>query len=320
MIKAQQTHCFLDCLAYVIQLEQQFDERPLYCGIWNAPFSVTEQGISYFSDSIGMEGILSHFELLYGESITLIHDYTQPKPENYAAFKSLMAARTSHQFLIILVDLYYLPYPNNCYQSRHRPHIVICHSFSTQGCLLIDPYFSWEGNVTFEVLEQAFAYEDLMSVILLDTKRMQQPEMTVIATSMKQQLELSPSLLYTEVIALIDRVIIIGIEFSLSLLYPWVEQVAVLAKRMNGYERIYSFFNQALNIAGSEASSKVAKLVQKWDSFILAIVRIGITENHSGLVILRDKLIVIGQLELDIKADLIQLQHQWGGIQHRIQA
>ncbi|MGG1516569.1 DUF6005 family protein [Paenibacillus oryzisoli] len=319
MIEVKQTHCFLDCISYIIQMERRFDERPLYCGVWNAPFSVSENGISYYSDTIGMEGISIQFKLLYGTSITPIHNYRKSKSENYVSFKKHMAAKTQNQHMIILVDLYYLPYPNKCYQVRHRPHLLISHHFTEHGCFLIDPYFSWEGYVSFETLDQAFAFENLLVMVMLDTSQMQQPEESVIASCMKQQLDLSPSLLYTEMMALIDRVVCIGSTYALDRLFPLVEQVSVLAKRFHGYVHIYSFLAQALDIQVSDTYSKADELVQKWDNIVLAIVRLGIVGKHAGLITLKDKLMAILQLELAIKQELLLLQEQWGGMSHKSQ-
>jgi hypothetical protein len=316
--KVRQIHCVLDCIAYVLQTGISFDYRPLYFGVWDAPFVVSDEGISYYSNSIGIEDICRQFEQLYGKSITILNDYAKDKSENYATLVKQLANKDRNQFIFILVDLFYLPYPNQCYQTRHRPHIIIIDHIEDNKCYLIDPYFSWEDYVSIEIFEQSFYCGDLNAIVMVDKSGLHNPDIPNIAECLNNHINVSPSQLITQVNAIVDKVISQEEGYTLDKLYQSIEQVSVIVKRLNGYEMAFSYLNEALNIQTNDCYNKVAELIKKWDNIMLSTVRLGILGNRNGLQPLKDKISHIGLMESAIKKDLWNLYKQWEGYCHRI--
>ncbi|MFD0697447.1 DUF6005 family protein [Paenibacillus sp. GCM10027628] len=313
MSGARQTHCFLDCIAYVMQAGQDIDCRPMYVGIWDASFEATGEGISYYSDSIGIESMCNMIEQLYGISISRLNDPSKLKAENYSTLLHQLMFKNQNQSIIILVDLFYLPYPNQCYRTKHRPHLILVDHLKDDHCFLIDPYFAWNDYVPIEILEESFYCGDLNVAVMIDTIKSHPPDVSVIAHYMNKHLHLSPNRLTEQVQLLIDKVIAQEAGSTIDRLYQSIEQVSVIAKRLNGYEMVYSYLDDSLKRSSSNAYRKIAEINKKWESLLLSIMRISILRNLDGLLPLQKKVNHISQLESELKQELLDLSIQWGG-------
>jgi hypothetical protein len=297
-----------------MQTGRPFEYRPIYFGTWEVPFAVTDEGISYYSDSIGMEEIHCQFLRLYRKPLTFLNDYSKSKAVNFSVLMKHLSTKDREQFIFILVDLFYLPYPNQCYQTRHRPHILVVDHIDDNGCYLIDPYFSWQGYISSDIFEQSFYCGDFNLIVMLDKSVLLHPEPPLIAQILHDHLKLSPSQLVIQVTALVDKAISEEKGYTLEKLNQSVEQVSVIAKRYYGYEMAFSYLSEKLNLPWDGAQSKVAEMVKKWDNVVLSIMRIGMLSKREGLQPLKEKISHIGLLEVAIQQDLLNLNRQRGGV------
>ncbi len=317
MKEIRQTHCLLDCIAYALQTGRAVDDRPMYFGVWNAPFAATDEGISYYSETIGVGDIVDRFERLYGEPLRFLNDRTHPKSRNYAVLLDRLANKTDEQFIFVLVDLFYLSSPNPCYQVRHRPHIVIVDRIAGDRCGLIDPYFSWQGDVPLEMLESAFYYRDLNLAVMLDKHGLRDPDAEALRRWADSRMFHSPGPLAAQVDGLIDQLLAQEDGSPLDRLASSIEQIGVLVKRLNGYNQAFSYLNDALHIP-NDGSGKAEPLARKWDNLLLAAMRVAITGKREGLHSLKKIVAEIVKLEFQINGELSALYERWGGKSDRV--
>ncbi len=312
MTEGGQTHCLLDCFSYALQTgEAVYDDRPLYFGAWQAPIDVTEQGVSYYSRTVGYEAFVRQFEQLYGKSVRSLLDYGKDKPRNYIALHRQMKDKARDLFVLALVDLYYLPYPNQCFGVRHRPHIVIVDRRTETGCFLIDPFFSWEGDVPLHVFQRSFYYEDLGMCLLFDKRGVHDPERAAVARLFAENDFFAPCELIAHVETFIEQAMAEEAGRSLDSLFPSIEQTGVVARRWNAYRKAFSYFAEILRLPAAPYLESVAALMGKWEGLILSVVRIGILGKRSELHRLQEKIRQIGELEFSIRRQLESMYEQW---------
>lgn len=127
----KQAHCFLNGLGYGLE-QAGWDERPLYIGAWDAPFSVTEDGkLTYFSADITPSEYLRLFTRLYGEGAMEWYDYGAEKRDNLKRFLEVLR-RNPDLPVLVQLDLFHMPYQ----KERSKPCISpILSSYTECGAI-----------------------------------------------------------------------------------------------------------------------------------------------------------------------------------------
>jgi len=309
MTTAQPIHCMLDCLAYGVR-QRGYDDRPLYFGVWDTPFEASDKGIYYYSDVVNADHLLVQFEQLYGKALIEWNDHGRGKRENFAALERELA--TPSRVVIILVDLFYLDYPNQCYQSRHRPHIVVVEQTQEGHIYLRDPFLQWEGPISRAVLFQCYYCLGSNMGVSVDTLSLREPERRTASAYFAASFQVAASALITELQSFLRKSVEKEAEYPLETLHLAVEQAGVIGKRWNGYGKALSYFGEMLDGGNDEETmNQVVLLVKRFETFILSVVRTAFAGNRGKLALLNDKLSEIGELELDIKRELWSRFQQW---------
>ncbi|WP_239617720.1 DUF6005 family protein [Cohnella mopanensis] len=308
MTTAQPIHCMLDCLSYAVR-QRGYDDRPLYFGIWDTPFEVGDKGIYYYSDVVNADHLLVQFEQLYGKALIEWNDHGKSKKENFAALERELACPS--RIVIILVDLFYLNYPNQCYQVRHRPHIVVVEQDQEGQIYLRDSFFQWEGSISREVLYQCYYCLRSNMGVSVDTLILHEPERRRASAYFAEPFNLAASALITEMQAFLCKAIQNEAEYPLQTLHLAIEQAGVIGKRWNGYGKALSYFGEGFDDDDEEFTNQVALLVKRFNTFILSVVRTAFSGNRSRLALSIDNLSDIGELELHIKRELWRRYQRW---------
>jgi len=305
---ARQVHCLLDCLSFIAQ-ERNVEERPVYLGVWDAPISIGETGISYFSNSMDSEGLLGRFERLYGATVRSWIRYDKDIESNFLELERIMESRKDDEYVIVLVDLYFLPYHPPSYLKKHRPHIVLLAGRTEGGWRIADPFFDWEGFVSNETMKESFLFEELKLGFIVDASGLRHPDRAEIVAYFSSFDERLPSQVIHELEAAIRRTMSNDEAHPASRLYESIEQAGVIAKRWRGYDLLASYFEAS----NESVTGQVDDLMKRWESMLLHVVRIGITGNTSSFEALLRKKEQIGEQEIAIKQTLRALYEAWEG-------
>ncbi|MEV5027391.1 DUF6005 family protein [Paenibacillus sp. LPE1-1-1.1] len=306
-MKASQIHCFFDCLSYIVDADPYLDSRPVYIGVWDSPFGITDEGILYYGTGIRINQLAAYFTTMYGSHLENWIDYDQSREDNWLLFKQQIIGES--EYLIIMVDLYNLPNSLQ-YQKKHLPHLVIVQRRTEDGWYLIDPYFGWEGEVAEEHLEKSFGCANLLMGITIDANVLSQPSVESVSAQFIRSFNPNRSKMVSEVHRFIDRLENTQAESAWKHLHYKLENLAIISKRLRGYSQLFTFFSleQGQNMDELRA---VDKLVMMWDQFLVAVFRIGLLGKNGDIAALKSKLTSIKQHELTIKKKLLDAFEEW---------
>lgn len=303
MIK-RQIHCFSDCLSYALEIDGRFDYRPVYLGVWEYPFHVHEEGITYYGNHIKLDTVIRDIEDVYGRSIYNWFEFDKSKLQNFAVMEREVDCQSTA--VITMIDLYYLPYSQH-YQKKHYPHLVLVQSRSEGKWLVADPYFGWSGEVQDDIMRQSFGCNDLHFGVSIYLNEMHEPVKEKISQQFLRYDNRSASLFTIEVERFIRKMMSPQGKHMWKDVQHRLEDVGVISKRFYGYGQMISFFTEGGDI--SDDLNKVTELVKKWENFMLALFRFSILGK--GESALFEKLEIIAAAELSIKQTLRECYEQW---------
>ncbi|MFD0669988.1 DUF6005 family protein [Cohnella sp. GCM10027633] len=304
-------HCLMDCLALAVKTATEFDPRPAYLGIWNAPFLADENGFRYYSETIDPDTEFRQFESLYGNGIQRWNDPTMSKDDHYRQLVRHSESAARFGTVVTLVDLYYMPYSAICYRQKHLPHIVIVRLLDNGDWYVRDPFFEWEGNVANAVLQDAHTCERLSAGVTVDGRLLRAPGPVRIARTFREQLSMDESPLVAFVDAYL-RQIAEGVPgYSAQTLYASIGQVGIVAKRWKAFGLVGEYFSDQGGGDSRELEKTMESLMLKWENFVLTIVRLGVLGKHEKLADARIKLGEIAALERETKLRLQEIFEKW---------
>lgn len=303
-------HCLLDCFASVVKEDGQFDYRPLYIGIWNDSFGVTEQGIYYYSDASGRIDWPDRFNQLYGNSLTLWFSSQVSKPDNLLLMCNLAGKMTSQEVIIIRVDVHYLPYCQH-YQAKHTPHFLIIDYLDGDQWHIRDPYFGWEGYLDQDTLWNAFGFMGSTVGYLINRRSFNEPDRQTVSLLMKEEAGLSSNRLAAEVETFVQIALQQNEGCIPKSLFASIEQVGVISKRLYGYLPVLSYFSETDIGDGKPYSGQTSELVKGWESLMLSIARLGILGREADLRSIKDKLRRVEGMEAVLRRQLADIYGTW---------
>jgi hypothetical protein len=312
--RLNQVHCLVDCYASIVKESCQLDYRPLYIGIWNAHFDVSEKGISYFHDSMDPYDWPGRFQLLYGKSMENWFVLTASKRHNFSTLVKLMNDREPHKVIVILIDLYYLSYSNQ-YGLKHSPHYVIVEHRSEHNWYIIDPYVNWQGYVSHIDMWNAFGFENYGAGIIVDTSLIHAPDYRVVSRCFEQEMALTSSRLLVEVDKFVHTSIINNGGYAPDKLFDAVQAAGVLSKRFGGYIYVFQYFAESCDVDTGAFHSSVEQLVKAWEKLMLAIARFQILKKEVDLQVFAAKMNHLFQLEMNVKKLLNDVFIRWRAAQ-----
>ncbi len=304
-------HCLLDCLALAVRTETDFDDRPAYIGVWNAPFIADENGFAYYSETLDPDTELLQFESMYGKGIIRWNEASGSKEDNFRRLERECEGTERFRTVITLVDLYYMPYSAICYKLKHLPHIVNVLRRDDGNWFVKDPFFEWEGEVPNSVLFEALTCERLSAGVTVDGLMLREPEPENIARMFREQFSMEASQLVTVVDAYLRHIADGTPGYSVETLFATIGQVGIVAKRWKGFGLVAEFFADQGGGDSKELLLALEQLMIKWENFVLTVVRLGVLGKHEKLPDARFKLSQIAELEYEVKRRLWGLFGNW---------
>ncbi|RCX17326.1 hypothetical protein DFP94_10950 [Fontibacillus phaseoli] len=311
-MKRLETQCLLDCFAFALSEQPSYDYRPLYFGAWNPQFALNQAGtISYYSKFITSDVFLERFQYLYRQPITVWHNLKKSRRKNFQYLLRDITSKPDHCYHIILVDGYYLCYPNQCYKIKHAPHIVMLESYHpTEGWSVIDPYFGWRGVIDHQSMAQAFGCGKLIAGFRLDKRDIQVPDFTSVCALFESTLSLESNDLIDLMKPLFQQALQTGSEYSMRNLSEALAEIGTMGKRKNAYLTAVGFFSDGTD-PDPRITESSSKLIARWNSLSIQGVRLGIVPSLVNAEKLYELLLEIESLEQDIKTMLWSLYMQW---------
>ncbi|WP_141504286.1 DUF6005 family protein [Paenibacillus luteus] len=310
-------HCLLDCLAYLVRNRTDMDPRPIYLGVWNAPFIGDEDGFSYYSEEIDPDLDLRRFEQLYGPCLTRWLEPEWEKERKFAQLAEELAEASETVSVIVLVDLYYMPHSAICYGLKHMPHMLIVELGQDGGGFrAVDPFFDWEGEIARSVLFEAFTCGGLSSGITIRLDKASEPSRMLAGEAFRMHFDLGTSPLILGVDDYLRQIENGTPNYTAVKLYASIGQVGVIAKRWKGLGEVARYFADTGGGDGAPVLEMLDQLLVKWENIVLVIVRLGVLGNHAKLTDARAKLAKLAELEHDIQGALCTMFERWEATGH----
>jgi hypothetical protein len=308
----RQIHCLIDCIAHTLKDKPELDKRPLYFGVWDSPFVISEAGaLSYYSHTIGCEDDVAQVHRLYGVQVNNWYDYAESRVNNFARFKREVDKPERNHEVLLLVNLFYLPYPNGCHLVLHRPHFVLMNHGMAGEWQLRDPYFAWEGSISEQDLSRAFYRKENFAGYSFDHSLARKPSSLDVGAILAQRLDRSSNPLTSAVRGLVKQALDSGSGDSFKQLSGSLGQLGVIAKRKQSYALAFEYFCEKLRNGPRDAIGRVDRFVKAWINLAFLIIRLSISGRSEEASNVMDKLDKLDAEETQLKEELWLLYERW---------
>lgn len=305
-------HCLLDVMAFALEAGSRIEHRPLYCGAWDDPFTVTSEGaLSYYSPELTNDTYLAAFSRLYGRTPGSWYQYSWSKKQNYMTLLELLEQKSEYESLLVQLDLYYMPYPTRCYETLHRPHFVMVDRQYGDAVYIRDPYFGWEGDVPLTALQNAFYGNELGGGVTVRLAELEHPTAARIASEFEARFDLEGFRLADAFEDIVHGALAGGVDRSVRALGSSVDQLGIIARRKYSYSKVSSFFAEALGETPDPLEERVNGLVKGWMNAGYASIRASIRQSREDVVQLADKAAALREEERKLKRELRSLYERW---------
>lgn len=310
-------HCLYSCLSEIIRQRSDADYRPFYFGVWDAAFTVTEDGaLSYYAGDKSYHNILPWFQELFGAAVTEWFDDRQSIEVNREKLLQLVEEQQEGEYIIVQVDLDLLPDREIKVQARPFPHyLMVSGSEDAQTWLVSDPDFRWEGKLPKDVVLNAFEKNPVGGGFYVDAKRIQQPASASIARLFettfiphKNELTLALRGIIERAASSSDK------DDELAKLIPALKQLKVLSVRKYGYEYAIQYFQEESPYSRDHFlrwAYVIEDLVEGFSTFQYMAIKLAMSGNTSLVQILLDNLDELDEMEQQIKDEVGKLYAEW---------
>ena len=237
-------HCFVSCVADAIKRVPGLDHRPLFFGVWDAPFIATDAAIRYHEPGMDQEFFRVWSERLYGLRIHPWYDAGASKAENIATMRELLAARTAEQDVMVMLDMYHLPERENLFNKNPFPHFLLLELTDDPEILLMrDVDYRWEGPMARRKVEAAIDQPSVAGGYLVDRSHAVPPSPDDLTAYFEATFRHERNPLIDAVRRVVDHHVKRG---ELGSLAKAVSDLPLLGVRKYGYEHGLAFFWRAL--------------------------------------------------------------------------
>jgi petrobactin synthase len=308
----RQIHCFVDCIAHALKEKPDLDTRPLYFGVWDSPFIISDNGVlSYYSHTIGCEDDVAQVHSLYSLQVNSWYDYAESRVNNYARLRAEADKLEGNREVLLLVNLFYLPYPNGCHLVSHRPHFVLINRRMDGEWQLRDPYFSWEGAISDQVMSRAFLRKENFAGYSFDRSSVRQPHFLDVGSALKKRLDRSSNPLTSAVRELVKQARDGNSGASFKQLSVSLGQLGVIAKRKQSYALAFEYFSEMLCYDPKDAIGRVDRFVKAWINLAFLVIRLSISGRPEEASNVLEKLDMLDEEETQLKEELWVLYERW---------
>ncbi|RAI01597.1 phosphopantetheine-binding protein [Acuticoccus sediminis] len=239
-------HCFISCIADAVMRAPGLDERPLFFGVWDAPF-VTGDGsvIRYHEPGMEQDFFREWAERLYGLRIVSWYDAHRSIDDNLATMRDLIARRTEAEDVMVMLDMVRLPERENLLNKDPFPHFVLLERTDDPETLLMrDVDYRWEGPMARERVEDAIRQPSVEGGYIVDRSATRAPSPDDIAAYFEASFHPRSNPLFDALRTVVAAHVRPGGD--LAALEDAVADFPLLLVRKYAYEHGFAFFWRAL--------------------------------------------------------------------------
>lgn len=308
-------HCIVSCLCEVIRERTDYDYRPFYIGLWDAPFDVTEDGqITYYQHDLNHSHYFRWYEKLFGAPVHEWYDAALPREANLERLLDLIEHCPPDRYIIAQIDLSLMPERENKFHQKPFPHfLILARTEREDEWQMIDADFRWRGIVQKERVIQAFLENPFGGGFYVDSEGVKEPTREAVAAYFQEVFRWENELTDT----LRNRLAAIGrgdTGFPVDMVEKAVKQLPVLAIRKYSYEHALMYFIEETGSSDDtfEAyTDKVEELVRGFNNVQYQGMKFAMTGNRSQLPVILGKLEAMDRIEKEIKRELYRLYGLW---------
>lgn len=308
-------HCIVSCLCEVLREETDIDYRPLYLGLWDAAFDVTEQGeITYYQHDLNHEHYYKWFEQLYGAPVIEWFDKSKSKDDNLERLLDLLEQAAPKRYIMAQIDMSLMPERENKFYQKPFPHfLILAKTTHPDQWMMIDPDFRWRGVVDKARVIQAFLGNSFGGGFYVDANDLRMPTPIAIEQYYKHVFTYH-SELTAKLQKLIPQIAQEELGYVRSHLHLAVKQLPVLAIRKYSYEHALMYFVHETGTDDHDHEAYcelVEQLVQGFHQVQYLTMKLAMMNKLSLLPAVMMKLDELYKTEMRIKQELDRLYQHW---------
>ncbi|MNW43723.1 hypothetical protein D3C74_209340 [compost metagenome] len=309
-------HCIVSCLCEVIREERALlDYRPMYFGLWDAAFDVTEQGeITYYQHDLDHSHYFRSYRALFGVTVVEWYDKNKHKNENLDTLLTLLDEETPGRYVMAQIDMSYMPERENKFHQKPFPHfLILTKTEDDHKWMMLDPDFRWRGIVDKEQVVHAFLENPFGGGFYVDANELVESSVMAVDRYFQQGFtehnELT-NLLKTLIPQMVDG----KYGYSLDDLTLAVRQLPVLAIRKYSYEHAMMYFIEEAGLSDETFDAYtdlVERIVQGFHSVQYMAIKMSMTGKTDLLDAVMNKLEEMDGIETAVKNELNRLYQLW---------
>lgn len=317
-------HCVVSCLCDAVKAAG-LDHRPMYFGIWDADFTVTERyQLRYHSEQISHDFFCRWFHLLYGARVTEWYDHSATKQANLNRLIDLVAARRPTEHVLVMLDMFHLPERENKFNQNPFPHYLMVEATADPEVWQVrDPDFRWEGPIGRGRVLNAVAQPSVAGGYVFDRRAIRPPDATDLHDYFLACFVPADNPLIRRIREIVDAHLDRRDGLSLPALGDAMRELPVLSIRKWAYEHGFAYFWRALELPNDEFLTwcdRIEELALGLPALHLKILRLAQTEDLACAVDIHQTLDRLDALETAIKAKLYKVFLAWCANQSSIPA
>ncbi len=304
-------HCLVSCLCDVLHRNApEVDERPLFFGVWDAPFAVSEDGVlSYHAPNIAPSVLLDGARL-YGMDIVGWYDEGRSKECNVRRLCQLLERPQPRTDVLVMLDLHALPERENKYNQDPFPHyVMLARTEDPDVWLMRDPDFAWEGRLSKARILEAIQRPSVAGGYLVRSAGLKPPCPQQVKryfdSSFLPRTQPFNEALRSIIAAHLEQERIADLNQALR-------ELPVLSVRKYAYEHAFAYFLRALGLPVAmfeQSCEMIDTLVKNYKVLHYQLVKLSVTGESADSVF--QLLEAQWNLELRVKNDLAGLFAAW---------
>lgn len=312
-------HCVVSCLCDAVKASG-LDHRPMYFGIWDADFGVTDRHqLRYHTDQIGHHFYCHWFHQLYGVAVTEWYDHSWGKQANLDRLVGLVTARRPTQSIMVMLDMFHLPERENKFNQNPFPHYLMVEATADPEIWQVrDPDFRWEGPIARDRILNAIAQPSVAGGYVFDRSAMRVPDAADIRDYFLACFIPDDNPLIRRIHEIVDAHRDRRDGLDLHQLGDAVRELPVLAIRKWAYEHGFAYFWRETGLPNEEFLNwcdRIEELALGLPALHLKILRLAQTGDQGCATDIDRTLDRLDALETTIKTKLHEVFLAWNADQ-----
>ncbi|UHS58649.1 DUF6005 family protein [Agrobacterium vaccinii] len=308
-------HCFVSCVCNGLK-KRGLDQRPFYCGIWDAKFAVSDRyQLRYHASDISQEFYRSWFERLYGVRVHEWYDPALSKADNLAVMTDLVRERGETECVMVMLDMFHMPERENKFNQNPFPHyLMLQETDDPETWFVHDPDYRWEGVMGRDKVIHAIMQPTVGGGYAFDIAQARAPH----PEDLKAYFESCFVFERNPIVDAMRSIVAAHLDgkqgLSLRDLEPAVRELPILTIRKYAYEHGFAFFWRALKLPAAEFEQlceDIEALVQSLKNLHYVCMKLSQTNDPAQAAAVFAQLDEADRIETNLKDRLGTVFAQW---------